>query len=133
MRALIVAGHADPQEAGFLQSEQYELSARACCLLARAFAEAGYDVALEDAFTRPAFELCWRSGLAVVEWQIVVVLPVVEEVLRLSRSRGKDVPERLLREQHAGCLLWPEPYRMDPTGLTVNESLQLIERIVGRS
>ena len=45
---LIVQGLAEPQEPGALQDEQYRTAVAAACDLARTFAEAGYDVAVDD-------------------------------------------------------------------------------------
>jgi predicted kinase len=63
-RHLIVAGCADPQRPGTLQSEQYTLGVRACLALARTFLDASYDVAIDDVLEPPTFERNWRPLLA---------------------------------------------------------------------
>ena len=131
VRGLIVAGRADPQQPGSLQGEQYALSVRACCALARVFLDDGYDVAVDDVLEPAAFERYWRSLLDRLEWRLVVVLPTLEEVLRRSRGRAKRVLEEHSRAQHAACAAWPLEYRVDTTGLTVAEGLALVRAATG--
>ena len=131
VRHLIVAGHADPQRPGPLQSDQYTLSVRASLALARTFFEGGYDVAVDDVLEPAGFERDWRPLLHGLNWRIVIVLPVLEEVLRRSRAREKRVLEAHTRAQHAACAAWPAAHRIDTTGLTVEESLALVRRASG--
>ena len=134
VREMIVSGRAEPQEGGALQSEQYELSVAACCSLARVFVEAGYDAAVDavraDVLSPPAFEAHWQPQLKNLEWQAVIVVPSLEETLRRSRARGKRVLEEITRRQHKASLLWPKGQRIDTTGLNVEESLALVERVL---
>ena len=132
VRDLIVAGRADPRQPGPLQSEQYELSVAACCALASSFAQSGYDVAVDDVLLPPAFEAHWRPALHGLEPRVVIVLPTLEETLRRSRAREKRVPEEIIRRQHEASLRWPERYRIDTTGLGVDESLALVERVLSQ-
>jgi predicted kinase len=131
VRELIVAGRADPQQPGPLQSDQYVLSASACLALARVFLEAGYDVALDDALPPNAFEAHWRPRLRGIEWRLVIVLPTLAETLARSAGRTKRVRETHTRNQHAASYGWSESCRIDTTGLTVEESLELVIRLVG--
>jgi predicted kinase len=131
VRGLIVAGRADPQQPGSLQGEQYALSVRACCALARTFLEEGYDVALDDVLEPAAFERYWRPLLDGVDWRLVVVLPALEEVLRRSRLRAKRVLDEHSRAQHAACSAWPADVRIDTTELTLDESLVLVHAAAG--
>ena len=109
IRSLIVAGYADTQVAGDLQSEQFHLSVRACCVLAREFYDSGYDVAIDDVlFPGAAFDASWRSHLAGIEWRVVIIHPTLEETLARSSTRDKKVPDRLVREQHQATFGWPE-------------------------
>ena len=134
VRQLVVQGLADPQRPGELQEEQYALSVEATCALARAFADGGYDVAVDDVLEPDAFERHWRPALAGLDWDVVIVLPSLEETLARSRGRGKRVLEAHTRSQHAACSRWPAAHRIDTTGLTVEESLRLLqERGSGRS
>jgi chloramphenicol 3-O-phosphotransferase len=130
IRSLIVSGRADPQEPGELQSEQYALSVRACIALAREFLRDGYDVAIDDAVTPDAFDHNWRSGLAGLSWHTIVVLPTLDEVLVRSRSRGKRVLEAHSISQYQACLQWPADWHIDTTGLTVAESLELVNHLI---
>ena len=99
IRSLIVAGYADPQVTGDLQSEQFHLSVRACCVLAREYLDSGYDVAIDDVlFPGAAFDTSWRRHLAGIEWRVVIIHPTVEETLARSSNREKKVSERLVRE-----------------------------------
>jgi hypothetical protein len=56
----------------------------------------------------------------------------LKETLRRSAGREKRVLEEHTRAQHAASLEWPERYRVDTTGLSVEESQSLVEEIVGR-
>jgi predicted kinase len=102
VRHLIVAGRADPQAPGAPQSEQYALSVRACCALARVFLEDAYDVAVDDVLEPAAFERYWRPHLAGMDWRLVVILPVLEEVLHPRRGvRPLPRAQRALRRATA--------------------------------
>ncbi len=131
VRELIVSGRADPRQPGKLQSQQYEISAAACCALSRSFVEAGYDVAVDDVLPAPAFEAHWRPSLEGIDWRAVIVLPSLDVKLRRAASREKRVPEAIIRRQHKASLQWPERMRIDTTGLTVEESLALVAKAVG--
>ncbi len=124
--ALIVAGRADPQQPSELQGQQYTLSVAACIGLARAFLDAGYDVAVDDVLPPDAFEREWRPLLAGVDWRVVIVLPTLGETLQRSRSRTKRVLEYHTRGQHRASEGWPATCRVDTTGLSVEASLALV-------
>jgi chloramphenicol 3-O-phosphotransferase len=127
IRDLIVSGRADPQESGAVQAEQYDLSVAACCALARCFSGAGYDVAIDDVLEPAAFATYWEPRLAGLDWRLVIVIPSLEVTLQRSARREKRVKEELTREQHRHSLAWPFAHRLDITGLTVAESLQLLK------
>jgi chloramphenicol 3-O-phosphotransferase len=131
MRHLIVAGRADPQQPGSLQSEQHTVGVRACLALAHTFVDGGYDVAVDDVLEPAAFERDWRPLLHGLDWRVVIVLPDLEQVLRRSRAREKRVLEAHSRAQHAACAGWPAAYCVDTTGLSVEESLALVRRASG--
>ncbi|MDE2822778.1 MAG: AAA family ATPase [Chloroflexota bacterium] len=127
VRSLIVAGYADPQLTGDLQGEQFHLSVRACCALAREYLDSGYDVAIDDVlFPGAAFDASWRHHLAGIDWRVVIIHPTLEETLARSSNRDKKVPAHLVREQHQATFGWPERYRIDTTGLSVADSLTLV-------
>ena len=126
VRRLIVSGLADPQEEGALQAEQYELAVEASCGLARAFSAADYDVALDDVLEPSAFDRYWRPRLDGLPWQLVVVLPSLEETLGRAGARAKRVRQGHIRTQHARCLEWEEGVRVDTTGRDVEQSLALV-------
>lgn len=132
VRDLIVAGRADPRLPGALQSEQYELSVAACCALARVFVAAGYDVAVDDVLPPPAFEAHWRPALEGLDPRVVIVIPSLDETLRRAGARDKFVPEEIIRRQHEASLLWPGPYRIDTTGLGVEESVRLVDGLISQ-
>jgi hypothetical protein len=131
VRHLIVAGRADPQQPGPLQSEQYALSVRATVALTGTFAAGGYDVVVDDVLEPGAFERYWRPSLDKLDWRLVIVLPDLEEVLRRSRAREKRVREQHSRAQHAACAAWAPEYRVDTTCLCIEESLALVRRASG--
>jgi predicted kinase len=132
VRDLIVAGRADPQRPGTLQSEQFELSVAACCALARVFVEAGYDVAVDDVLPPPAFDAHWRPALEGIDWRVVIVIPSLDETLRRAGARDKRVPEEIIRRQHEASLLWPGRYRIDTTGLSVEEGVRLVDGLISQ-
>jgi predicted kinase len=127
IRSLIVTGLADPQVAGELQSEQYEVAVAAACGLARSFVGAGYDVAVDDVLEPEPFARLWRAHLDELDWRVVIVLPSLEETLARSSGRPKRVLEDLTREQHRRSAKWPQGVRVDTTGLSIPASLKLVE------
>ena len=133
VRRLIVAGLADPQEPNDTQAEQYGVSVAATCALGSAFAAAGYDVAVDDVLEPETFERYWRAELEGLDWSIVIVLPSLEETLARSAAREKRVQERHTRDQHRACSGWPASARIDTTGLSVAESLRLVEDAVAQT
>ena len=131
VRSLIVSGYADPQLTGDLQGEQFHLSVRACCALAREFFDAGYDIAIDDVlFPGPAFDGSWRRHLAGIDWRVVIIHPILEETLARASSRDKSVPDRLIREQHQATFGWPGRCRIDTAGLSVEDSLALVVAVL---
>ncbi len=128
VRGLIAGGPADPQQAGELQAEQYRASVAATCGLARGFSARGYDVAVDDVLEPDAFEQHWRPELDGLDWQVVIVLPSLGETLARSAARRKRVLEEHTRAQHALCSHWPASRRIDTTGLSVAESLDLLDQ-----
>jgi chloramphenicol 3-O-phosphotransferase len=129
VRSLIASGLADPQTPSALQAQQYETSVVACCALARVFADAGYDVAIGDVLEPKPFEHHWRPRLQGLDWRLVIILPSLEETLSRSSGRAKRVREQHTRGQHAALSRWPAEYRVDTTGLTIDES---VSRVVAR-
>ena len=127
IRGLIVAGYGDPRIPGGVQREQAFLSIGACCALGREFLNAGYDVASDDVMFPGTFDTSWRSNLAGIEWRLVIIHPTLEETLARSSSREKSVPDHLIREQHQETSGWPERYKIDTTGLSIGDSLKLVE------
>ena len=133
IRGLIVGGYADPQVTGELQREQFLVSVRACCTLAREYMSSGYDVAIDDVlFPGASFDTSWRPNLAGIAWRTVIIHPTLEETLARSSSRDKRVPDRLVREQHQATSGWPERYRVDTTGLSVAEAVTLVSVALGQ-
>ena len=89
IRDLIVAGRADPQGAGEVFGEQYDLSVEACVRLAATFAVAGYDVAIDDVLEPPAFERVWAPALSGIPYTLLILMPELDEVLMRARGREK--------------------------------------------
>jgi chloramphenicol 3-O-phosphotransferase len=126
IRQLIVSGLADPQESGDRQEAQYRLSVEATCSLARAFADGGCDVAIDDVLEPDAFETYWRPQLEGTRWQLVIVLPSLDETLARSAGREKRVKEEHTRAQYARSLDWDINTRIDTTGLSPEQSIALL-------
>ncbi len=134
VRSLIVSGLADPRLPGQTQAEQFRVSVRASCALAKEFLEADYDVAIDDVLFPDSFENSWRPNLQGTDWKVVIVQPSLAEALRRGAAREKSVPEHLVRQQYEATLGWPDECRVDTTGLSVGESLAMIEQVLaGRS
>jgi chloramphenicol 3-O-phosphotransferase len=127
IRHLIISGLADPQEFSDLQEEQYRLSVEAACALARIFAVNGYDVAIDDVFEPDAFTRYWSPQLTNLPWTLVVLLPELEVVLARSAQREKKVIASHTQTQHRRCAEWPSELRIDTTGLSISESLTLVQ------
>jgi chloramphenicol 3-O-phosphotransferase len=126
IRNLIVSGLANPQEKSALQAEQYRLSARAACALARAFFDGGCDVAIDDVLEPEAFDRYWRGQLDGLPWELVVVLPSLAETLSRADGRTKRVQTEHVRNQHARCSEWGKDVRVDTTGLDLDRSLAVL-------
>ena len=134
IRGLIVGGLADPKVPTDLQREQFLLAARACCLLAREFIRAGYDVAIDDVlYPGEAFDEAWQPHLDGIDWRVIVIYPTIEETLVRSSSRSKRVRDDLVREQYRAMTGWPSRFRVDTTGLGVQDCLALIERVMSEA
>jgi predicted kinase len=125
VRSLIVTGLADPRSGGPIVDEQYATAVAACCDLARTFLADGYDVAIDDVLEPDAFEAHWRSHLRDTLFDIVVLLPDLEETLRRSDARPKRVRPEITRQQHEVCQTWPPEVRLDTTDLDIEASLRL--------
>jgi predicted kinase len=126
VRDLIVAGRADPQVLTPLQTEQYEISVRACVALARVFLAAGYDVALETVFEPDDFSQRWRPLLADLAWHLVVLRPSLPVALARSRARTKRVLEEHTIAQHDRTGGWSADLQIDTTDLSVERTLEII-------
>ena len=131
IRGVIVGGLAEPQSRGNLQSMQFRLSVRACCAVAREFLTSGYDVAIDDVlFPGSAFDASWGRNLAGLAWRVVIIHPTLEETLARASRRDKEVPDSLVREQHRSTYGWPQRYRIDTNGLSVADSLKLVDDVL---
>ena len=131
IRGLIVSGRADPQANGIIQTAQFLLSVKTCCELAGEFLADGFDVAIDDVLGPPLmFEDNWLPYLGDMDWRVVIVHPTLEETLLRSSRRSKRVRQTHTREQHQATSEWPERYRVDTSGLTVDESMELVESVL---
>jgi chloramphenicol 3-O-phosphotransferase len=135
VRGLIVQDLADPQEPGPANEQQYLTAVAATCALARAFAESGYDVAVDDVLEPGRYERDWLPHLMGLDLRVAVVLPAIDETLARAASRGgKRVREEHVRSQHERCHAWPAEHRIDTSGLTPRQSLGLVlERLASTS
>jgi chloramphenicol 3-O-phosphotransferase len=130
VRSLIVQGLADPQVAGGAQEEQYRVSVRASCDLARSFALAGYDVAIDDVLQPDRFDTAWRPHLNGLDWRVAIVYPRLDATLARSRGRSKPVAEHHTIAQHTATSDWEESVMLDTTGLTVPESVAALTGLI---
>jgi len=128
MRLLVVSGYANPQEQGQAQSEQYDLAAGACLLVARHYVEHGYDVVIDDVFPPQLFQRLWRPRLDGLRWRAVVLQPSLEETLRRGQVRSKRVKQSIVLDQHTAMGLWPQEFIIDTTNLSPEEAVDRIER-----
>ena len=118
----------DPQLPGPVQTEQYELSVLACCVLARLYLEAGYDVAIDDVLEPDAVEKYWRPALGDLPFDLLIVQPALEQTLKRAANRKKNVRPDIIRAQYKATTRWPDGVRVDTTGLSVEESLSLCRK-----
>lgn len=130
VRSMIVSGLADPQSGSPAVSEQYETAARACCSLARAFLADGYDVTIDDAESLSGFESHWKPYLEGVDWSVAVIRPDLQTTLDPNDQRDKEVRREIIEEQHRIAGKWPEAFRVDTTGLTIEESLRKVTQVL---
>jgi chloramphenicol 3-O-phosphotransferase len=126
IREFLISGFSDPQTITDSRDLEYRLEVTAACTLARTFIAAGCDVAIDDVLEPDAFERFWRPQLTGLTWKLVIVLPELNETLARSVRRQKWVRPDFTRVQHARCSEWPSELRIDSTGLTVDESLELV-------
>ena len=116
IRDLIVSSLTDPQVPTAEQSAQYSHSVAACTALARSFARAGYDVAVDDIFEpKPTREL-WLPQLRGFDVRFV--------------ARQKRVLEQHIRAQHASMSAWPPLHRVDSREQTPAQTLQHVVTIL---
>ncbi len=131
MRSTIISGLADPQLPGSEQETQYAISVQACCNLARTFARAGYDVAIDDVIEPGAYERLWRPALEGLPVSLVVLLPTLEVTLTRSAAREERVQERHTREQHERSSQWPHDLLIDTTGMSVDDARDAVVARLG--
>ncbi len=129
VRHLIVSGLVDPQTGGPVQAEQYDTSVAACCALVRELIRRGYDVAVDDATDPEGFERHWLPRLGSIEYS-VVVHPSLKVVLERGAGRSKRVRPGVVRDQHAASSRWPAERTIDTTGLSIEESLENVRRLI---
>ncbi len=132
IRQMIRGGFVDPQVVSPMQAEQYESCVRAVSMLARSFLGDGYDVAIEDVLEPEKFERLWRPLLDGLPVEIVVIRPSLDETIRRSQAREKRVHEVHTRTQHGATGGWPRAFIADTTGMSVDESLRIVEEILLR-
>jgi hypothetical protein len=130
VRDLIVGGRVDPQVVNDQQAAQYRASARAACALAKSFDLSGLDVAVEEVFEPDVFRELWEPMLYGTDHRVVIVHPSLDETLKRSKVRSKDVWEEHTRNQHAACAQWPPSVRIDTTGLDTDASLLLADAVI---
>ena len=63
---------------------------------------------------------------------MVIIHVTLKETLVRSSSRDKMVPDHLVRDQHQATFGWPERHRIDTTGLSVADSLALVDAVLGQ-
>jgi chloramphenicol 3-O-phosphotransferase len=127
---LIVARRADPQTINSEQKEQYSASVRACCALARSFAESGYDVAIDDVLEPLAVTSFWISELKECDVRVVILHPRLDVVLARGLARKKYVAEHHVRNQHAAVGRWSSKLRVDSSDLSVEETLHAVSQVL---
>lgn len=131
-RDLIVTGREDLQSVSDRQADQYALSVGACCALARSFADAGYDVAIDDVLEPLPTRSLWMPGLDGLDVRLVVLHPSLEVVLARGGARHKRVNEQHVRAQHESLAGWPQEFRVDSTHQTTEHTLIEASRILER-
>jgi chloramphenicol 3-O-phosphotransferase len=100
---------------------QHRLGIRHSCMLARSFADEGYEVVICDVVGN-ALAQTYRELLVGYPFRIVLLLPSWEESLRRLQARGQTITEqeaRLLYEQQANLLDYD--LLLDNTNLSPHE------------
>jgi hypothetical protein len=134
VRDLLVRGRVDPLDVSHPdQSAQWRLAVRASCGLARSFAESDVDVAVDDVLLPADAETIWRPALEGLPTRLVAVLPDLREVLSRGRSRGKSVPEPIVRQQHHGTSRWERQRTLDTSDESPDDSLGRLLRLLQSS
>ena len=133
IRDLIVAGRADPQVLTELQAAQYEVTVRACCALARTFADAGYDVAIDEGFGPEETLSLWKPALEDRDARLVILHPSLKSVLQRGASRAKHVLEEHVLTQHASVGRWPVHVRVDSSLQSIEETVQHASQVLTKS
>ena len=113
VRDLIISGRVDPQIPSLDQSAQYSDSVAACAGLARSFACAGYDVAIDDVFEPDPTRQLWLPQLDGLDVRFVALHPPLDAVLMRASARQKRVSAHHIRSQHAAMDGWPISHRID--------------------
>ena len=130
IRDLIVSSLTDPQVPTAEQSAQYSHSVAACTALARSFARAGYDVAVDDIFEpKPTREL-WLPQLRGFDVRFVALHPPLDVARSRAVTRQKRVLEQHIRAQHASMSAWPPLHRVDSREQTPAQTLQHVVTIL---
>lgn len=132
VRDLIIAGRVDPQSVSRGQARQYAESVRACCTLARSFAEDGYDVAVDDVLDPPSVAGIWKPALEGYDAGLVILHPALAVVLARASGRDKRVAEHHIRSQHAAMRLWPAELCVDSGKLSVEETVVSCSAVLER-
>ncbi len=107
IRDLIIAGRTDPQVLTAKQGQQYSDTISGCAALARSFAGAGYDVAIDDVFEPEPTRELWLPQFIGLDVRFVVLHPPLEVALSRSTERHKRVQEHHIQSQHASGRLAP--------------------------
>ena len=99
VRLMVAQPHVPPWR-GEEGLRQLRLGAENACLLAHNFVEAGFHVVILDVLT-PETAGIYRSNLAPLDHQIVLLLPTLEQSLQRNRARGQWLTDEEVRLLYA--------------------------------
>jgi len=130
---LIRSGKADFQSGTPLVEQQVRAVSNACSELAKSFFRSGFNVAVDHVFAPGDFKNDWRPHLEGCRCAIVIVRPDLVTTLSRGSTRGKDVREDIVRQQHEATGKWGAEFMVDTTGLSVPESYNKVTQVLAKT
>ncbi len=105
-RTLIKAGFKSPDETWTDETKrQWEVSIAICCDMIKHYYEADISCIIE-LFAPPVEFEKWKKRLESIDYELVVLLPSIEETVRRNANRKIPMKEHQIRENHEWFSQW---------------------------